>query len=57
MQANIAVMNKIISQIALKIQEKIDNQDSRDISIRLGTFTGITLLSGRGQRFLLEYLV
>lgn len=50
MQANIAVMNKIISQIALKIQEKIDNQDSRDISIRLGTFTGITLLSGRGPK-------
>ena len=50
MQANIAVMNKIVSQIALKIQEKIDNQDSRDISIRLGTFTGITLLSGRGPK-------
>ncbi len=50
MQANIAVMNKIVSQIALKIQEKIDNKDSRDISIRLGTFTGITLLSGRGPK-------
>lgn len=50
MQANIATMNKIISQISLKIQEKIDNQDSRDISIRLGTFTGITLLSGRGPK-------
>ena len=50
MQANIAIMNKIVSQIALKIQEKIDNQDSRDISIRLGTFTGITLLSGRGPK-------
>ena len=50
MQANIAIMNKIVSQIALKIQEKIDNQDSKDISIRLGTFTGITLLSGRGPK-------
>ena len=50
MQANIAVMNKIVSQIALKIQDKIDNQDSRDISIRLGTFTGITLLAGRGPK-------
>ena len=50
MQANIAIMNKIVSQIALKIQEKIDNQDSRDISIRLGTFTGITVLSGRGPK-------
>ena len=50
MQANIVTMNKIISQISLKIQEKIDSQESRDISIRLGTFTGITLLSGRGPK-------
>lgn len=50
MQANVALMNKIVSQISLKIQEKINSKDSRDISIRLGTFTGITLLSGRGPK-------
>lgn len=50
MQANIATMNKIISEISLNIQKKIDSKESRDISIRLGTFTGITLLSGRGPK-------
>lgn len=48
MQANIAIINKIISQISLKIQDKIDNTPNRDIYIRLGSFTGIKLLSGRG---------
>lgn len=51
MQANIAIINKIISQISLKIQDKIDNTPNRDIYIRLGSFTGIKLLSGRGPKF------
>ena len=50
MQANIAIINKIISQISLKIQAKIDNTPNRDIYIRLGSFTGIKLLSGRGPK-------
>ncbi len=50
MQANIAIINKIISQISLKIQDKIDNTPNRDIYIRLGSFTGIKLLSGRGPK-------
>lgn len=50
MQANIAIINKIISQISLKIQDKIDNTPNRDIYIRLGSFTGITVLSGRGPK-------
>ena len=50
MQANIAIINKIISQISLKIQDKIDNTQNRDIYIRLGSFTGIKLLSGRGPK-------
>ena len=49
-QANIAIINKIISQISLKIQDKIDNTPNRDIYIRLGSFTGIKLLSGRGPK-------
>ena len=50
MQANIAIINKIISQISLKIQDKIDNTPNSDIYIRLGSFTGIKLLSGRGPK-------
>ncbi len=50
MQANVAIINKIISQISLKIQDKIDNTPNRDIYIRLGSFTGITLLSGKGPK-------
>lgn len=50
MQANVATMNKIISEISLNIQQKINSKESRDISIRLGTFSGITLLSGRGPK-------
>lgn len=50
MQANIAIINKIISQISLKIQDKIDSTPNRDIYIRLGSFTGITVLSGRGPK-------
>ena len=50
MQVNIAIINKIISQISLKIQDKIDNTPNRDIYIRLGSFTGIKLLSGRGPK-------
>lgn len=50
MQANIAIINKIISQISLKIQDKIDNTPNRDIYIRLGSFTGVKLLSGRGPK-------
>ena len=49
-QANIAIINKIISQISLKIQDKIDNTPNRDIYIRLGSFTGVKLLSGRGPK-------
>ena len=44
------IINKIISQISLKIQDKIDNTPNRDIYIRLGSFTGIKLLSGRGPK-------
>lgn len=48
--ADTATLNKIVSNIATNIQKNIDSQENRDIYIRLGTFTGITLLSGRGPK-------
>lgn len=48
--ADTATLNKIVSNIATNIQQTIDSQANRDIYIRLGTFTGITLLSGRGPK-------
>jgi len=41
-------INEIISDVAIKIQEELNKQDRTNIGIRLGTFTGSKLLSGRG---------
>ena len=49
-ESNIIVMNEIISDIAIKIQEDFNNMDSQDLYIRLGTFTGSKILSGRGPK-------
>ena len=47
-KANIFTINKITSDIAIKIQEDINNQGRNSIKIALGTFTGIKILAGRG---------
>ncbi len=49
-QANITTLNKLVSEISSNIQNSIDSQENRDIYIRLGSFTGITILSGRGPK-------
>lgn len=41
-------INKLNSQIALDIQNKLNNNESSKFYIRLGSFTGSKLLSGRG---------
>lgn len=46
--ANMITINEIISDVAIKIQEELNKQDRTCIGIRLGTFTGSKLLSGRG---------
>jgi len=46
--ANMIAINEIISDVAIKIQEELNKQDRTTIGIRLGTFTGSKLLSGRG---------
>ena len=47
-KANVFPINKITSDIAIKIQEDINNQGRNSIKIALGTFTGVKILAGRG---------
>ena len=47
-QTNIVPVNKIISEVAVKIQNKLHSNERNNISIRLGSFTGSKILSGRG---------
>lgn len=46
--ANMIAINKIISDVAIKIQEELNREERNLVGIRLGTFTGSRLLSGRG---------
>ena len=47
-QMNIVTVNAITSDVALKIQEGLENYNCEEFSIKLGTFTGTKILSGRG---------
>lgn len=47
-KSNIFPINEIISDVAVKIQNKINEKGKDDISIALGSFSGVKLLSGRG---------
>lgn len=49
-ESNVIVMNEIISDVASTIQKDLDKLESQDIYIRLGTFTGSKILSGRGPK-------
>lgn len=46
--ANITNVNKIISDIPLLIQNELDKTENNKFYIKLGTFTGSKILSGRG---------
>lgn len=48
LEANMININMVISNIAEQIQLGIDNTENEDIHISIGSFTGISLLSGRG---------
>lgn len=47
-KSNITPINLIISDVAENIQKRIDQTESDEISIKLGSFTGSKILSGRG---------
>ena len=49
-ESNIIVINEIISDIPIKIQEDLNKIESQDLYIRLGSFTGRKILSGRGPK-------
>ena len=46
--ANMISINEIISDVAIKIQEELNKKERTEVGIRLGTFTGSKLFSGRG---------
>ena len=50
LEANMININIVISDIAEKIQVEIDNTENEDIYISSGSFTGISLLAGRGPK-------
>ena len=45
---NIVPVNEIISDVAIKIQEELNSVENANFGIRLGSFTGMKLLSGFG---------
>ena len=47
-KANVVPVNEIISDVANKMQEQIDQRGREDVEIALGSFTGFKLLAGRG---------
>ena len=47
---NIIPVNEIISDVAINIQDELNNLDSTLLEIRLGSFSGIKLLSGMGPK-------
>lgn len=47
-KSNVIAINEIISDVAEKIQEEIDERGNENIEIALGSFTGNKLLAGRG---------
>ncbi len=50
MTSDIQEMNKFKTELSKEIQKKILEYQEREVSIPLGTLTGIDLLSGRGPR-------
>lgn len=49
-KANIIPINKIISDVAVEIQNALNEEESKNLYIRLGSFTGTKILSGSGPK-------
>lgn len=50
LESNMKNINTVISDVAYRIQTTINNTKDEDITISLGSFTGISILSGRGYK-------
>lgn len=48
LESNMKNINIVISDVAYRIQNSINNTKDEDVTISLGSFTGISILSGRG---------
>ncbi len=51
---NTVTTNRFKSMISLAAQEEIGNMSGMDINYRLGDFSGVTLLNGRGPEILVK---
>lgn len=49
-KSNVISINEVTSNVAIKIQNKIDSIEDSKFYIRLGSFTGVKLFSGRGPK-------
>lgn len=50
LESNMKNINIVISDVANKIQASINNTKEEDVYISLGSFTGVSILSGRGVK-------
>lgn len=50
LESNMKNINYVISDVANKIQTSINNTREEDVTISLGSFTGINILAGRGYK-------
>ena len=50
LEANMKNINLVISNITEKIQKEINNSQNEELYISSGSFTGVSLLSGRGPK-------
>ena len=50
LESNMKNINIVTSDVASRIQASINNTDEEEINISLGSFTGISLLSGSGLK-------
>lgn len=48
LESNMKNINIVISDVANRIQKSINNTKEEDVNISLGSFTGVSLLSGSG---------
>ena len=48
LETNMKNINIVISDVANRIQKSINSTEAEDVSISLGSFTGVSILSGRG---------
>lgn len=53
-KSNVMAINEITSNIAVKIQERLDELDREELEIPLGSFTAVTWLAGTGPNIYIE---